>query len=87
MVAAEDFAHYDLILAMDEENLLELRRRAPAIHHERIRLMMEFAPAQCQLALCARSVLRRRAGIRGSAGLVGRSVRGLVAELRKRPAR
>ncbi|GFE80825.1 phosphotyrosine protein phosphatase [Steroidobacter agaridevorans] len=43
-VAAEDFDRYDLILAMDEENLQELRRRAPAIHHERIRLMMEYAP-------------------------------------------
>lgn len=43
-VAAEDFESYDLILAMDEENLGELRRRAPATHHDRIRLMMEFAP-------------------------------------------
>jgi protein-tyrosine phosphatase len=44
MVSAEDFSHYDLILAMDEENLRELKRRAPASHRERIRLMMEFAP-------------------------------------------
>jgi protein-tyrosine phosphatase len=44
MVATEDFSHYDLILAMDEENLSELKRRAPPAHHERIRLMMEFAP-------------------------------------------
>jgi len=43
-VASEDFAHYDLILAMDEENLRELKRRAPAAYQERIRLMMEFAP-------------------------------------------
>ena len=44
MVAAEDFDRYDLILAMDAENLQELRRRAPPVHHQRIRLMMEFAP-------------------------------------------
>lgn len=44
MVASEDFAYYDLILAMDRANLAELRSRAPAAHHERIRLMMEFAP-------------------------------------------
>lgn len=44
MVAAEDFAHYDLILAMDDENLRELRQRAPAAQQHRIRLMMEFAP-------------------------------------------
>jgi protein-tyrosine phosphatase len=40
-----DFDYYDLILAMDEENLRELRRRAPAARHERIRLLMEFVPS------------------------------------------
>lgn len=44
-VSAEDFERFDLILAMDEENLRELRSRARREHHERIRLMMEFAPA------------------------------------------
>lgn len=43
-VVVEDFDTYDLILAMDDDNLQELRRRAPASHHQRIRLMMEFAP-------------------------------------------
>jgi protein-tyrosine phosphatase len=51
MVAAEDFAHYDLILAMDRENLDELKRRAPAVHHERIRLMMDFAPQAASRAV------------------------------------
>ena len=44
MVSASDFDDFDLILAMDEQNLRELRRRAPAHRHERIRLIMEFAP-------------------------------------------
>lgn len=43
-VSAEDFEHYDLILVMDEDNLHELRRRAPTRYHDRIRLLMEFAP-------------------------------------------
>lgn len=43
-VSAEDFEHYDLILVMDEDNLDELRRRAPTRYHDRIRLLMEFAP-------------------------------------------
>src|SRR6185295_9606175 len=43
-VRASDFDYFDLILAMDEQNLRELRRRAPAPRHERIRLMMEFGP-------------------------------------------
>jgi protein-tyrosine phosphatase len=30
---------------MDEENLHELKRRAQRAHHERIRLIMEYAPS------------------------------------------
>ncbi len=44
IVELVDFEHFDLILAMDRENLRELRRRAPAGAHERLRLFLEFAP-------------------------------------------
>ena len=44
VVTSEDFAYYDLILAMDRTNLAELKSRASAVHQGRIRLMMEFAP-------------------------------------------
>jgi protein-tyrosine phosphatase len=50
-VQAGDFDYYDLILAMDEQNLRELRRRAPAERHDRIRLMMEFVPASAVRAV------------------------------------
>lgn len=43
-VHANDFSYYDLILAMDEENLSELQRRSPASQRGRIRLLMDFAP-------------------------------------------
>jgi len=43
-VSVEDFERFDLVLAMDEENLSELRRIAPRHHHERIRLIMDYAP-------------------------------------------
>jgi low molecular weight protein-tyrosine phosphatase len=43
-VRPDDFAYYDLILAMDEDNLRELRRRAPATRHADIRLVMDYAP-------------------------------------------
>ena len=43
-VRAEDFSYYDLILAMDEENLRTLQERAPRNARSQIRLMMEFAP-------------------------------------------
>jgi protein-tyrosine phosphatase len=44
MIEPADFGHFDLILAMDEENLRVLRRRAPAHFQERLRLLLEFAP-------------------------------------------
>lgn len=44
-VVERDFEGYDLILVMDEENLEELHRRAPATYRERIRLVMDYAPA------------------------------------------
>ena len=44
VVEADDFEHFDLILAMDRENLRALERRAPAHARERIRLFLEFAP-------------------------------------------
>ena len=44
MVAPEDFERFDLILAMDRENLSVLRQRAPRERHSRIRLFLEFAP-------------------------------------------
>lgn len=43
-VEAEDFEHFDLILAMDGENLRALQRRAPAQARDRLRLFLEFAP-------------------------------------------
>ena len=44
-VVAEDFSAFDLIVAMDEQNAMELRARASAAQAARIRLMMDFAPS------------------------------------------
>lgn len=44
VVDARDFERFDLILAMDEQNLLELKRRAATQQHERLRLIMDYAP-------------------------------------------
>jgi protein-tyrosine phosphatase len=44
IVEPGDFERFDLILAMDRENLRVLRRRAPPHTHERLRLFLEFAP-------------------------------------------
>ena len=44
IVEANDFERFDLILAMDSENLSVLRRRAPRDATRRVRLFLEFAP-------------------------------------------
>lgn len=44
VVEPRDFDDFDLILAMDRENLRALERRAPPQAHERLRLFLDFAP-------------------------------------------
>lgn len=44
VVEPRDFEYFDLILAMDSENLRVLERRAPPQARERLRLFLEFAP-------------------------------------------
>jgi protein-tyrosine phosphatase len=46
IVEPADFERFDLILAMDRENLAVLHRRAPERARERVRLFLEFAPQQ-----------------------------------------
>ena len=41
-VADSDFLHFDLLLAMDHDNLEHLRRRCPADQLHRVRLLTEF---------------------------------------------
>lgn len=43
-VTARDFEHFDLVLAMDEQNCVLLREVCPPELHERIHLFLEFAP-------------------------------------------
>ena len=45
-VCAEDFATFDLILAMDRNNLRELLRMAPAGARGKIQLFLDYAPEQ-----------------------------------------
>ena len=42
-ITPEDFAEYDLILAMDWEVLTELQQRSPAQFRHKIQLMMRYA--------------------------------------------
>ena len=42
-IAAQDFHVFDLILAMDLDNLTELRRLCPAQHGHKLHLLLDFA--------------------------------------------
>ena len=43
-IQSEDFDAFDLILCMDERNRRELLRRCPPQAHDRVRLLLEYAP-------------------------------------------
>jgi protein-tyrosine phosphatase len=43
-VTERDFAHFELVLAMDEENREALLEICPVEHRGRVRLLLEFAP-------------------------------------------
>jgi protein-tyrosine phosphatase len=41
----DDFAHHDLVIAMDSENLDDLKRKCPAEHRHKLRLFLpDYAP-------------------------------------------
>ncbi|MBK8974530.1 MAG: low molecular weight phosphotyrosine protein phosphatase [Planctomycetes bacterium] len=82
-VTADDFATFDLVLAMDEDNHDDLRSLCPPAYRERLRMFLEFAPG-----LGVRSVPDPYYG--GGRGfehvldLVETGCRGLLAEVRER---
>lgn len=44
LVCAHDFETFDMVLAMDENNLRDLRRLCPPGLHHKLQLFMDFAP-------------------------------------------
>ena len=45
-VKVEDFEQFDLVLAMDRNNLLSLEKICPAQHQGKLRLLLDFAAEQ-----------------------------------------
>ena len=43
-LVAEDFSRFDLLLAMDHDNLAHLHKRCPAGEQQRLQLLMAHAP-------------------------------------------
>jgi protein-tyrosine phosphatase len=81
VVEPGDFERFDLILAMDEDNLRVLRRRAPAHAHGRLRLFLEFAP-ESGTAEVPDPYYGGAKGFEEVLDLVESAARGLLAHLR-----
>lgn len=43
-VSEEDFASYDYVVAMDQDNYLSLSQKCPRVHLDKIHMFMDFAP-------------------------------------------
>jgi protein-tyrosine phosphatase len=83
IVEPEDFERFDLVLAMDRNNLSILRRRAPAAHRERVRLFLEFAP-DAGMSEVPDPYYGGPAGFEEVLDLVEAAARGLLGHLRER---
>ena len=87
IVDGADFERFDLILAMDTNNLDVLRKRAPAVYRERVRLFLEFAP-DCGLDEVPDPYYGGPSGFEQVLDLVEEASRGLLIHLKEklRPA-
>jgi protein-tyrosine phosphatase len=83
MVAPTDFEEFDLILAMDLQNLKVLHRRAPDHARERVRLFLEFAP-EAVVTEVPDPYYGGPNGFEEVLDLVEAASRGLLAHLRQR---
>jgi protein-tyrosine phosphatase len=85
-VAEHDFARFDLILAMDEQNLEELQRRASPAHRDRIKLIMDYAPAAAR-RIVPDPYYGGPLGFEEVLDLLEQAAEGLIQELTKRRTR
>lgn len=79
-VTAHDFERFDLILAMDEANLASLKRQCPVSQHDKLRLLLSFAP-QVGLSEVPDPYYGDLAGFERVLSLCEAAVRGLLARI------
>ena len=77
-VRAQDFDDFDLILAMDEDNLADLKRMQPNSARAELRLFLDFAPETGQTAVPDPYFTR---DFEGALDLIERASDGLIASL------
>jgi protein-tyrosine phosphatase len=85
-VGASDFDRFQLILAMDEDNLAELERLRPDGHPNRPRLLLEFAPRHAAVREVPDPYFGGPDGFDRVLDLVEDACDGLLAHLRQRLA-
>jgi protein-tyrosine phosphatase len=81
-VTPADFARFDLILAMDRANLLELEAMRPKNSRARVQLFLEYAPELGRLEV-PDPYLRDASGFEEVLDLSAAASRGLLAGLQK----
>ena len=81
-VAADDFERFDLILAMDAENLRELRAMQPRNSRAALKLFLEYAP-DLKLRDVPDPYYRDAAAFEEVLDLTTAAARGLLAALQK----
>ena len=81
VVTREDFLRFDLVLAMDEENLAHLVRIAPAGQRQRIQLLLDYAP-EAGMREVPDPYYGGDGGFENVYKMVARSCKGLVQHLR-----
>jgi protein-tyrosine phosphatase len=82
-IVAADFHTFDLILAMDSENLADLRRAAPQDARAELRLLLEYAGGRSVTAV-PDPYYGGRNGFEQVLDLVTEACAGLVEDLRRR---
>jgi protein-tyrosine phosphatase len=83
IVEPGDFERFELILAMDRDNLAVLHRRAPATARKQVQLFLEFAPDAGMLDV-PDPYYGGSSGFEEVLDLVEAASRGLIAHLRER---
>jgi protein-tyrosine phosphatase len=75
-----DFAHFDLILAMDGQNYQELVQLAPRDARHKVRLVLDFAPEEAATDV-PDPFFGAAGGFDHALDLIDRAARGLLAHL------
>ena len=85
-IGDKDFDKFDMILAMDQSNMGDLRQLCPGEHTHKLRLLLEFAPATGVMEI-PDPYYGSIQGFEKVLDLCEASVRGLVQHLKAMPRR